>query len=71
MKAIKANKVYTISETDKDKYFAQGFDVVDDKGNVEHSPASTVAYAEYEKVVAENKKLKAEIAKLKTKKGEA
>ena len=68
-KAIKDNKVYNIAETDKDKYFAQGFNVVDDKGNVEHSPTSTVTYAEYEKVVAENKKLKAEIAKLK--KGEA
>lgn len=70
MKAIKANKIYSITETSKESYLAQGFDIADDKGKViEHSPSSAVSYSEYEKVIEENKKLKAENAKLK--KGEA
>ncbi len=66
MKAIKANKIYTIDEASKDAYLAQGYDIADDDGNVvERSPQSTVKYSEYEKVIAENKKLKAQVAKLK------
>lgn len=66
MKAIKANKIYTIDEASKDVYLAQGYDIADDDGNVvERSPQSTVKYSEYEKVIAENKKLKAQVAKLK------
>lgn len=66
MKAVKNNKIYTIDETAKSAYLAQGFDIVDDSGKViEHSPSSTVSYDQYAKVVAENKKLKAENAKLK------
>ena len=70
MKAIKRNKVYTVNETTKDSYLAQGYDIADDSGNViERSPQSTVKYSEYAAVVEENKKLKAENKKLK--KGEA
>lgn len=66
MKAIKENKVYTITETQKDAYLSQGFDITDDKGEIiEHSPKSTVQYSEYEKLLAENKKISAENAKLK------
>ncbi len=65
MKAVKANKVYTVDETTKDTYLAQGFNIIDDKGKViEHSPSSSVSYEAYSKVVAENKALKAEIKKL-------
>jgi hypothetical protein len=61
MKAVKANKVYTIDETQKAAYLAQGYDITDDKGNVtEHSPTSTVSRAEYDKLKAEYEKLKAE-----------
>lgn len=66
MKAVKNNKVYTIDETSKESYLAQGYDIVDESGKViERSPQSTVKYSEYEKVIAENKKLKAQVAKLK------
>ena len=66
MKAVKANKVYTVDETTKDAYLAQGFNITDDKGKViERSPSSSVSYEAYSKVVAENKALKAEIKKLK------
>lgn len=34
MKASKENKVYTIDETQKDYYVAQGYDISDDEGNV-------------------------------------
>ena len=66
MKAIKGNKAYIVDEKSKAAYLAQGYDIVDDKGTViERSPQSTVKYSEYEKVVVENTKLKAENAKLK------
>lgn len=66
MKAIKANKVYTIDENAKAAYLAQGYDITDDAGNVvERSPSSTVSRAEYDKALAEIISLKAENAKIK------
>lgn len=66
MKAIKANKQYTISESEKASYLAQGFDIHGDDGKlIERSPSSTVSRREYDelldkynKVVSENRKLK-------------
>lgn len=66
MKAIKANKQYTISESEKASYLAQGFDIYGDDGElIERSSSSTVSRREYDelfdkynKVVSENKKLK-------------
>lgn len=66
MKAIKANKQYTISESEKASYLAQGFDIYgDDDELIERSSSSTVSRREYDelldkynKVVSENKKLK-------------
>lgn len=66
MKAIKANKQYTISESEKASYLAQGFDIYGDDGElIERSSSSTVSRREYDelldkynKVVLENKKLK-------------
>ena len=82
MKAIKENKVYTIDETQKATYKAQGYDIVDEKGNVlEYGVGKKVSYEEYHtlqekvnKLEEENKKLKEENKKLKeeskeTKKG--
>lgn len=66
MKAIRANKVYTVNESTKKAYLAQGYDITDDSGNiVERSPSSTVSRNEYDKVLAEITSLKAENAKLK------
>lgn len=66
MIAVKDNKVYQVTETNKKAYLAQGYDIKDNKGNiVATANAKTVPYADYEKVLAENKKLKLENTKLK------
>ena len=75
MKAVKANKQYTIAETEKAAYLAQGYDIIDDSGAVvEHSPQATVTYSEYENVLNENAALRVELEKSKSdsrrKKGE-
>ena len=63
MKAIKENKVYTVDETSKKSYLSQGYDIVDDSGDIiEHSPTATVPYAEYAKVIAENEVLQSQLA---------
>ncbi|MDU1309865.1 MULTISPECIES: hypothetical protein [Clostridium] len=73
MKATKGNKVYTIDETQKAMYQAQGYDIVGDDGKiVQYGAGKTVAYEEYKileekasKLEKENKKLKDEIKELK------
>lgn len=63
MKAIKDNKVYTIDETSKRAYLSQGYDIIDESGDIiEHSPVATVPYSEYAKVIAENKVLQSQLA---------
>ena len=50
MRAVKDNKVYNISEMQKDEYLTLGYDIYDDEGKIlEHSPKTTVSYAEYER----------------------
>lgn len=69
MKAVKANKQYTISEAEKAGYLAQGYDIIDDTGVVvERSPLATVPYSQYEAAAVELEQLKAELRK--KKKGE-
>lgn len=74
MKAVKDNKVYTITTDDEAKaYQSQGYDILNDDGSVkEYGSGKTVPIGEYKnlenkngELAAENKKLKAEIAKLK------
>ncbi|MBU6137290.1 hypothetical protein PMY38_11200 [Clostridium tertium] len=73
MKATKGNKVYTIDETQKATYKAQGYDITEDDGTViEYGAGKTVSYEEYKtleekaaKLEKENKKLKDEIKELK------
>lgn len=73
MKASKGNKVYTIDETLKASYQAQGYDILDDEENIiQYGAGKTVSYEEYNalekksiKLEEENKKLKDEIKKLK------
>ncbi|MFV0394669.1 MAG: hypothetical protein ACK5LC_09780 [Coprobacillaceae bacterium] len=68
MKAIKGNKVYTISIKEKDAYLKQGYDVIDDAGNKTISPATNITVAEHKKKVEEAVKSKdAEIEELKAK----
>lgn len=48
MKAIKANKVYSIDESQKKHYIAQGFDIQDDEGNtIAYGQGKTVPYEKY------------------------
>ena len=76
MKASKGNKVYTIDETQKDYYIAQGYDISDDEGNiVVYGVGKTISYEEYKnleekyaklekkynEIEKENKKLKKEM----------
>lgn len=66
MLAVKNNKVYKIDEVSKKTYLSQGYEIKDEKGNVVETPATkTVPYSDYQKVLDENKKLKAENTKLK------
>ncbi|WP_346893523.1 hypothetical protein [Clostridium sp. UBA871] len=73
MKASKGNKVYTIDETQKKSYVVQGFDILDDIGEIiQHGAGKTVPYDKYveleekaAKLEKENKKLKDEIKELK------
>lgn len=71
MKAVKENKEYDITETQKAMYLNEGYDIVDDKGKVlEYSPKKTITYNEHIKIVdelkkaSENKELEAEVEKL-------
>jgi hypothetical protein len=59
MKAIKANKIYTVDKTQASVYLAQGYDITSDDGIIiEHSPTATVSRAEYDKLEAELEKLR-------------
>lgn len=78
MLAIKDNKVYTITEEEKENYASRGFDIQDDNGNiVMYGKGRTVAFEKYKaleeenaKLKEDNKKLKAEVKSLKSDKGE-
>lgn len=60
MKAVKGNKVYTVTEQEKQSYISRGFDILDDNGNtVAYGSGKTVSYDEYAKVKAELENLKA------------
>lgn len=68
MKAVKENRVYTISGTEQDYYNAKGFDIMDDNGEViAYGRGKTVSYEEYARIVKELKKLKENKSAKKTK----
>lgn len=71
IKVRRANKILRIDESNKKTYLDLGYDVIDAKGNVVEHNKKNVTMAEYEKLVAENKALKAELEKLKSRKGKA
>lgn len=72
MKAIKANKEYTVTEENKDFYVKQGFDIVDEEGKIlEYGKGKKVDYSKYqnllsvhEDLVKENETLHARIKEL-------
>lgn len=58
MKAIKANKVYIISEVEKAGYIDQGFDIQDDDGGVvAYGRGKTVPYKDHAAAVKEIERL--------------
>lgn len=73
MFAVKGNKQYTIESREKDAFIADGFDILDENGNViaegagKQVPAAALkaAQAENKKLKAENTQLKAELDALK------
>lgn len=68
MKAVKENKVYTITAAEKERYVGMGYDILDDSGKtIEAAHGKSISYDKYLEVVKENDKLKADNAKLKKK----
>ncbi len=66
MKAIKENKVYTITESEQNFYKQQGYDIVNDKGEViERGAGKSISYEEYLKLKDELDPLKEENQTLK------
>lgn len=61
MKAVKENKVYTLTnEQEAELYRLKGFDILDDNGNIlKYGAGKTVPYEKYAAVVAELEELKA------------
>lgn len=65
MKASKGNKVYTIDETQKKSYVVQGFDILDDNGEIiQHGAGKSVSYEKYKELEDENTELISKIEEL-------
>lgn len=68
MKATKGNKIYIIDEAQKAIYQAQGYDILDDQGEIiQYGAGKSVSYEQFKKVSDEVTKLKTENKKLKDK----
>ena len=53
MKAVKLNRVYTITEAEQNNYIKQGYDIVDDNGAViAYGAGKTISYEKYAKLLA-------------------
>ena len=64
VKVKKANKVLTILPTELNHYLSLGYDQIDAKGKIlKESDKKTYSAAEYNKLLEENKQLKAKLAK--------
>ncbi len=62
MKATKGNKVYTIDQSQQERYVKEGFDILDDSGKVvQQGAGKTVPYEKYQTVVNENTTLKKQL----------
>ena len=71
LKAIKENKIYTISEVEKQSFLNQGFDVVLENGKIEKSSQTPVTIKDLEKLKEDyEKKLAKKDAEIKKLKGE-
>ena len=71
LKAVKENKIYTISEVEKQSFLNQGFDVVLENGKIEKSSQTPVTIKDLEKLKEDyEKKLAKKDAEIKKLKGE-
>lgn len=62
MKATKGNKVYTIDQTERERYVKEGFDILDDGGKVvQQGAGKTVPYEKYQALADENASLKKQL----------
>ena len=71
LKAIKENKIYTISELEKQDFLDQGFDIILENGKIEKSSQTPVTIKDLEKLKEDyEKKLAKKDAEIKKLKGE-
>ena len=71
LKAIKENKIYTISEVEKQSFLNQGFDIILENGKIEKSSQTPVTIKDLEKLKEDyEKKLAKKDAEIKKLKGE-
>lgn len=67
MKAVKANKEYTIDEARKAQYIKDGFDIIGDDGKVvQQGAGKTVPFAKYQAALDENTALKQQVEDLRS-----
>lgn len=70
LKAVKENKIYSISEVEKQDFLDRGFDVILENGEIEKSSQTPVTVGDLEKLKAEyEKKLAKKDAEIKKLKG--
>ena len=62
MTAEKGNKVYTITEEEKESYQSRGYDIYEDEKVIAYGKGKTVPYEDYMKLQEENERLKEMIA---------
>lgn len=71
LKAIKENKIYTISEIEKQSFLDRGFDIILENGKIEKSSQTPVTIKDLEKLKEDyEKKLAKKDAEIKKLKGE-
>ena len=71
LKAIKEDKIYTISEVEKQSFLDQGFDIILENGKIEKSSQTPVTIKDLEKLKEDyEKKLAKKDAEIRKLKGE-
>lgn len=70
LKAVKENKIYSISEVEKQDFLDRGFDIISEDGAIEKSLRTPITVEDLEKLKAEyEKKLAKKDAEIKKLKG--
>ncbi|WP_343274613.1 hypothetical protein [Ligaoa zhengdingensis] len=65
MRAVKANRQYTITELEAKRFQAMGYDILDDDGKVmQHGAGKSVPYGKYQEALGRIEAQEAEIAAL-------